>query len=54
MADIKMRDAVIKIDNSGGTPVDISGNANTLSITGTRQNSEYYNFASDDAKVIEG
>lgn len=54
MADIKMKDAVIKIDNSGGTPVDISGNANTLSITGTRQNSEYYNFASDNANVIEG
>lgn len=54
MADIKMKDAVIKIDNSGGTPVDVSGNANTLSITGTRQNSEYYNFASDDANVIEG
>lgn len=54
MADIKMKDAIVKVDNSGGTPVDISGNTNTISITGTRTNSEYYNFASDDAKVIEG
>lgn len=47
-------DAVIKLDNSGGTPTDISDGVSTATLDVTYQNGQFYTFGLTGAQVTEG